>query len=90
MGPADISISENTTIKVTQLPKLAADGKNWLTYHERILNAAMARGLHCHLVGTALKPTPIVKKAGKFYLATDNKVALSVEDLDKHETSTDS
>jgi len=90
MGPTDISTSENTTIKVTQLLKLAADGENWLTYHERVLNAATAHGLHRHLIGTVLKPTPIVEKAGKFYLATDDKVALSAEDLDKHETSTDS
>src|SRR5258705_4461727 len=89
MGPADISTSENATIKVTQLPKLAPDGENWLTYHERVLNAATARGLHCHLVGTALKPSPIVERAGKFYLETDDKVPLSDEALDKHETSVD-
>ena len=90
MGPADISTSENTTIKVTQLPKLAADGENWLTYHECVLNAATARGLRRHLVGTALKPSPIVEKDGKFYLSTDDTAPLSEEALEKHETSIDS
>jgi len=34
MGQQDVSISDNATIKVTQLPKLASDGENWLTYHD--------------------------------------------------------
>jgi hypothetical protein len=89
MGPADISTSENMTIKVIQLPKLAPDGENWLTYHERVLNAATARGLRRYLVGTVLKPSTIVEKAGKFYLETDDKVPLMDEALDKHETSVD-
>src|SRR5258705_4830866 len=90
MGPADISTSENATIKVTQLPKLASDSENWLTYHERVLNAATACGLHRHLVGTTLKPSPIVERAGKFYLTADDKAPLSEEALEKHETSIDS
>jgi hypothetical protein len=45
MGPADVSTTDNTTIKVTQLLKLASDGENWLTYQERVSNAAAARGL---------------------------------------------
>src|SRR5258708_4261827 len=90
MGPAEVSTSDSSSIKVTQLPKLASDGENWLTYHERVLNAATARGLCRHLVGTALKPSPLVEKAGKFYLSTDNKSPLSEDDLDKHETSIDS
>jgi len=90
MGPVDISTSENATIKVTQLPKLASNGENWLTYHERVLNAAMAHGLHRHLVGTVLKPSPIVKKRGKFYLSADDTILLMDEALEKHETSIDS
>ena len=89
MGPMDISTSENTTIKVTQLPKLAPDSENWLTYHKRVLNAATVHGLCHHLVGTMLKPSPIVERAEKFYLETDDKVLLSDEALNKHETSVD-
>jgi len=88
MGPADISTSKNATIKVTQLPKLASDGENWLTYHERVLNAATAQGLRCHLVGTALKPSPIVEKEGKLYLSADD--ILPPEAIEKHETLIDS
>ncbi len=90
MGQQDVSTSDNTTIKVTQLPKLASDGENWLTYHERVLNAATARGLRRHLVGTALRPTDLVEKAGKFYLSATATVPLSDDDVDKHETSIDS
>ena len=89
MGEQEVSTSDNTTIKVTQLPKLAADGENWLTYHERVLNAATARGLRRHLVGTALKPSTIVKKNGKFYLPTDSLLPLDEDALKKHETSVD-
>jgi hypothetical protein len=88
-APNKISTSDNTTIKVTQLPKLASDGKNWLTYYERVLNAATARGLHCHLIGTALKPSTVIKKEGKFYLPDDSD-PLSDEALEKHEISADS
>ena len=89
MGQQEISTSDNTTIKVTQLPKLASDGENWLTYHERVLNAATARGLRRHLVGTARKPSAPVEKAGKFYLSAADTVPLSDEALDKLETSID-
>ncbi len=89
MGQQEISTSDNTTIKVTQLPKLAADGENWLTYHEWVLNAATARGLCRHRVGTVLKPSPVVEKDGKFYLSVDDVLPLDEETLDKHESSVD-
>jgi hypothetical protein len=89
MGQQEVSTSDNATIKVTQLPKLASDGENWLTYHERVLNAATARRLRRHLVGTALKPSTLVETGGKFYLPSDLTNALSAEALDKHETSVD-
>ena len=89
MGPAEISTTDNTTIKVTQLPKLASDGENWLTYQERVTNAVTARGLCCHLVGTALRPAPVTEDKGKFYLPS-SKEPLSDEALEKHETSIDS
>jgi len=90
MGQQDVSTSDNTTIKVTQLPKLASDGENWLTYHERVLNAATARGLRRHLLGTALRPTDLVERAGKFYSSSTATTPLSDDDVDKHETSIDS
>jgi len=87
MGPVDISISESTTIKAIQPPKLASDGENWLTYHEQVLNVAIAHGLCCHLMGTVFKPSPIVERAGNFFLETDNKVPLLDKALEKHKTS---
>jgi hypothetical protein len=86
MGQQDISTSD---IKVTQLPKLASDGENWLTYHERVLNAATTRGLRRHLVGTALKPSPIIIKDEKFYLTEDDALPLSDDALEKQETAID-
>ena len=89
MGQQDVSTSDNATIKVTQLPKLASDGENWLTYHERVLNAATAHGLRRHLVGTALQPSPIIEKDGKFYLSATDVTPLTDEALEEHETSVD-
>jgi len=88
MGQQEISTSDSSSIKVTQLPKLLSDGENWLTYNERVLNAATARGLRRHLVGTALKPSTVVEEDGKFFKADDPEL-LSEDALDKHETSVD-
>jgi len=89
MGQHDVSTSDNTTIKITQLPKLASDGENWLTYHEWVLNTATARRLRRHLVGTALQPSPLIEEAGKFYLSDTAVTPLTDEALEEHETSVD-
>jgi len=89
MGQQEISTSDNSSIKVIQLPKLLSDGENWLTYHERVLNAATARGLRHHMVGTVLKPSTVIERDEKFYLKTDDPEPLSEDALDKHETSVD-
>ena len=89
MGQQEVSTSDQTTIKVTQLPKLASNSENWLTYQERITNAAATRGLRCHLLGTALKPQSLVERDGEFYLP-GSTAKLSEDDLDKHKTSVDS
>jgi len=88
MGQQEISTSDSSSIKVTQLPKLLSDGENWLTYNERVLNATMARGLCHHLVGTALKLSTVIEKDGKFFKANDPE-PLSEDAFDKHETSVD-
>src|SRR6266550_3361090 len=89
MGQQEVSTSDNTTIKVTQLPKLASDGENWLTYQERVSNAAAARGLRRRLVGTALRPSTVVEKGGNFFLPSSTD-PLSADALETHETSVDS
>jgi hypothetical protein len=86
MGLAEISIIDQTSIKVIQLLKLASDGENWLTYQEQVFNAATACGLHCHLVGTVIKPSPLIEKDRKFYLSSDSDVPpLDKEAIEKHE-----
>ena len=88
MGQQEVSTSDQTTIKVTQLPKLASNGENWLTYQERVTNAAAARGLRRHLVGTALKPSSVIERDGRFYLPSSTD-PLSEDALEEHETSVD-
>jgi hypothetical protein len=82
MGQQEVSTSDNTTIKVTQLPKLVVDGENWLTYCERVTKAAAACGLCCHFAMLML--SPIVKKDGEFFLPS------STDTLEKHKSSVDS
>ena len=90
MGQHDVSTGDTSSIKLTQLPKLVSDGENWLTYSERVMNAATARGLRRHLVGTALKPSTLIEKNGKFFLDASDTTPLSDDAIDKHETSVDS
>ena len=48
MGPESEMTSPDAStsaIKLTQLPKLARDGENWLTYQEKVVNAIKARKL---------------------------------------------
>jgi hypothetical protein len=40
------------------IPKLAEDGSNWITYKERMLTAIGARGLMRYVDGRAVKPVP--------------------------------
>ncbi|KIJ07081.1 hypothetical protein PAXINDRAFT_140222, partial [Paxillus involutus ATCC 200175] len=40
------------------IPKLAEDGTNWITYKERMLTAIGARGLMRYADGRAKKPVP--------------------------------
>ena len=37
MGP-EIATMSSSNIKVINLPRLAEDGSNWVTYKERIIN----------------------------------------------------
>ena len=89
MGQQEVSTSDQTTIKVTQLPKLASDGENWLTYQERVTNAATARNLRRHLLGTALQPSSVEERDGEFFLP-GSTTALSADALETLETSVDS
>ena len=90
MGPAtNMSTPDATSsaIKLTQLPKLARDGENWLTYQEKVVNAIKARKLRRHLTGTARKPVDIVEKEGKFFSFSGTE--LTSKQLDEHEDELD-
>jgi hypothetical protein len=42
------------------IPQLAEDGMNWITYKERMLTAIGARGLMRYVDGRAIKPVAYV------------------------------
>jgi hypothetical protein len=89
MGPAaEMATPDASTsaIKLTQLPRLARDGENWLTYQEKVVNAIKARKLCRHLTGTARKPAELIEKDDGFYLASDSdSKALTDKQVDEHE-----
>ncbi|KAG6822952.1 hypothetical protein H0H92_011945, partial [Tricholoma furcatifolium] len=68
MGPEDTLDISSTKVTV---PKLSADGSNWTTYHERILNALTSKKLRRHVTGTARRPAELIERNGKFYLTAD-------------------
>ncbi|GBE86172.1 hypothetical protein SCP_0900490 [Sparassis crispa] len=52
MSPASESLQSHLNV----IPKLAADGSNWITYKERMFTVMGSRGLLRHLQGTARRP----------------------------------
>ncbi|TBU55226.1 hypothetical protein BD310DRAFT_884822, partial [Dichomitus squalens] len=55
-GTMSLNLSSANTANLYSVPKLAADGSNWITYKERILTVLGTRGLMRHLLGTARRP----------------------------------
>ncbi|KAG1837103.1 hypothetical protein DFJ58DRAFT_734546 [Suillus subalutaceus] len=49
----------STSSALFNVPKLAEDGSNWITYKERTLTAIGARGLMHYITGCAVRPAPI-------------------------------
>ena len=82
-------MSSSSSVKVTNLPRLAEDGSNWVTYKERILNNLTSKGLMRHIRGTARQPVQLIERNGSFYRPNELS-PLSDEDLEKHEDSVDS
>ena len=90
MGPGSTSnMSSSSSVKVTNLPRLAEDGSNWVTYKERILNNLTSKGLMRHIRGMARQPVQLIERNGSFYRPNELS-PLSDEDLEKHEDSVDS
>lgn len=64
--------STSTSNQLYSIPKLSADGSNWVLYKQRLESAITAKGLRRHLIGTAKEPNPPKKDA-------------TTDDLEKHE-----
>lgn len=57
-APAMETTLPTTNSALFNIPKLAEDGSNWITYKERMLTAVGARGLMRYVDGRAVKPVP--------------------------------
>ena len=89
MGPTDVSTDSASTIKVTSLPKLAADGSNWTTYQDRVTNAIKAKGLRRHLSGTARKPEDLEERTSGEFFKPGAQSLLTDDELETHEKEID-
>jgi hypothetical protein len=76
-----------TTSALFNVPKLAEDGSNWITYKERTLTAISARGLMRYADGRALEPLPypVDEKTGSLKPKADGSIPneKEIEERDK-------
>ncbi|TFY74272.1 hypothetical protein EWM64_g9740, partial [Hericium alpestre] len=85
MGPGPESMSLNNSFNLYTVPKLAANGSNWVTYKTRIVTVIGAKGLMRHLRGTAKKSKEPLSSLDK-----DKKdVDPTTEQLDDYEEKWD-
>ena len=85
-APTMDTMLPSTGSSLFNVPQLAEDGTNWITYKERILTVIGARGLMRYVDGRAVKPVPYAVDAttGKT-MKPDGKEATEteIEELDK-------
>jgi hypothetical protein len=85
-APTMDTMLPSTGSSLFNVPQLAEDGMNWITYKERILTMISARGLMCYIDSHAVKPIPYAVEAtmGKM-MKPDGKEATEteIEKLDK-------
>ena len=87
MGPRSSSnMSSSSSVKVVNLPRLAEDGSNWVTYKE--FNNLTSKGLMQHIWGTAHQPIQLTERNSSYYRPHELS-PLSDEDIEKHEDSVD-
>ena len=83
MGPAPTTLDimlPATSSALFNIPKLAEDGKNWITYKERLLTAIGARGLMRYIDGQTKQPLPFkLDSKGKKLVKEDGKPATDAE-----------
>lgn len=83
------SMLPSTNSALFNIPKLAEDGSNWITYKERMLTALGARGLMCYTDGQAVKPIPFtIDKKTKAVTKPDGLTPSQTE-IDKQDKKLD-
>ena len=87
MGP-EITTTSSSNIKVINLPRLAEDGSNWVTYKERIINNLTSKGLMRHVKGLVKPPATLEEREGAYFKAKST-TALTEKELDDHYTELD-
>jgi hypothetical protein len=90
MGPTDISnMSSTPSLNQTlTVLNLIADGSNWSTYSERVMNYLTSKGLKRHIQGTVRKPADLVKRKGEYY-RQGTLSPLNDKELEKHKKEQD-
>src|SRR5882762_8154480 len=83
MGPAPTSLDTmlpTSSSSLFNIPKLAEDGTNWITYKERMLTAIGVRGLMRYIDGRVKQPIPFaLSPTTGEPLKADGKPATDVE-----------
>ncbi|OJA08694.1 hypothetical protein AZE42_12121 [Rhizopogon vesiculosus] len=85
-APTMDTMLPSTGSALFNIPQLAEDGTNWITYKERILTMIGARGLMRYVDGRAMKPVPYaVDPTKNKTMKPDGTPALEteIEELDK-------
>src|SRR5258708_5950247 len=69
-----------TSSVLFNIPKLAKDGTNWITYKERMLTAISAQGLMHYINGQVKQPIPFtIDPSNNTPVRADGKPAMEVE-----------
>src|SRR5882762_747521 len=82
MGPAPTSLDNmlpSSSSVLYNIPKLADDGLNWITYKERMLNVIGMRGLMRYVDGQVKQPIPFALDTSQTPLNMSGKPAMDTE-----------
>jgi len=74
-----------TSSALFNIPQLAEDGSNWITYKQRAMTAIGARGLMQYLDGRITKPVPYTTDSSGKTVKADGSTATEteIEELEK-------
>ncbi|KAG6852091.1 hypothetical protein H0H87_010975 [Tephrocybe sp. NHM501043] len=82
MGPE--TTFDISTSKVT-VPRLSADGSNWTTYSERVLNTLTSKKLCRHVMGKVHKLADLMEPKGFFFMGKNTLTPLSDKEIAAYE-----